>query len=675
MSRFLRRNQRILSLTLGLALASTAAAAPYSQERINSTRGETPIRAAAGAVLRYTFQKDFAPNNNVELVRTAFRRAAETWMAAIPQQNGKPVVRFEEDTATTSVNTIECDRISMVSFTDATDTFATSQVIRFSRRFTPAGFDHYACAGTGEDIFTPIGQINENDMILNPSFKYSTGVQAANTYDIEALAVHMFGHWLGIGHTGIVGAAMGPNCDFGNSCYRRLHSDDIAALQAIYGTPDPGIGGTVTGPTGAPVKSAHVVATDIASGITMVSAISDKDGSYRITGLPPGMYRVFAEPLDIPVQLASLSSYYQDGSTNFGTAVFSSPVTVGAAATSAARGADVTGVNFQVPPPGAANLQFIGVGTGAGTLPVGIRRGIDSSVILGGVSLTGNVAFSSPKIAARNPLRTSGNFQILDVRIAADAALGTTDVSFGSSTFTGGLIVTPNPVVAAGGIVDNAAFNVGTAPPHFAPGTVISIFGQDLATGTATFDRAPLPTQLAGVSVQVGDRLAPLYYASPTQIVAMIPFETSGSSVAVTVVEEGRTAGAATNLTLGSSAPRIIGSNGQGAILNATRNYVLADSGNPAQTGDVLAIYCIGLGKVQGDLASGLPSNGEPALATVQATIGGRPAQVLFAGLAPGFVGLFQVNAAIPSGVAPGRAEVVLSSAAGTSNNTMISVQ
>ncbi len=657
----------MMSLVLGLALTPATATA-YSQDVINSDRGYTPVRWADGAVIRYAFQESFAPNNNRELVRAAFRQAVDTWMAVMPLQDGKPVVSFEE-VGTTVVNKIQCDHINMISFTDTADPISASVVGTVSRRFTPAGFTHFVCDSTGEDIFTPVGQIVEADMVFNPASRFSTDVQAANTYDIQALALHLVGHWLGIGHTGIVGAAMAPSCDFGLACFRRLHSDDVAALWAIYGPPGPAISGVVTNTSGTPVKSAHVVATQAVTGLTTASAITDEKGGYRIAGLQPGTYRVFVEPLDGPVQMSSLSSFFQNGNNNFATTFLSNPVTVSTA--------EVGNVNVQVSVPAAANLQFVGVGSGgAGTLPASIRRGIDTSVNLGGVSLSGSVSFSSPKITQRNPLRTSGNFQIADVRVAADAPLGPTDVYFGSSSFTGGLIVTVNPQVSAAGIVDGAAFNRNTTPPHFAPGSMISIFGQDLAEATSTADRTPLPTQLAGVSVQVGDRWAPLYYVSPTQINAMIPFETSGATAAVTVVTGRQTASAAVTLTLGASAPRVFANaQGQGAILNGSRNYVQVDEGNPAKAGDVVVIFCIGLGKVQGDLASGLPSNGEAALAQVQATIAGRAAQVIFSGLAPGFVGLYQVNAFVPSGVPPGRAEVVLSTAAGVSNKTLISVQ
>jgi uncharacterized protein (TIGR03437 family) len=429
----------------------------------------------------------------------------------------------------------------------------------------------------------------------------------------------------------------------------------------------------VTSSPGVPVKSAHVVATQAATGLTTASAITDQNGSYRIAGLSPGSYRVFVEPLDGPAQMSSLSSFFQNGNNNFATTFLSNPVTLSTA--------EVGNVNVQVSAPATANLQFIGVGAnqGAVTLPSSIRRGTDTSINLGGVTLSGPVTFSSPKITLRNPVRTSGNFQVADVRVAADASPGATDIYFGSAAFAGGLIVAVNPQVPAAGIVDAAAFNRNTTPPHFAPGSMISIFGQDMAEGTAAADRIPLPTQLAGVSVQVGDRWAPLYYVSPGQINAMIPFETSGTTAAVTVVTEtGRQpAGPAVTLTLGAAAPRIFITNasGQGAILNGSRSYVLVDEKNPSQATDVLVIFCMGLGKVRGDLPSGLPSNGEVAQEQVQATIGGRMAEVLFAGLSPGFVGLYQVNAVVPSGVTPGRAEVVLITATGASNKALISVQ
>src|ERR1051326_7709311 len=81
---------------LAIAALTPKTAPAYSQETINSDRGSTPIRWASGAVIRYAFQEGFAPNNNKELVRAAFRRAFDSWTSVMPLQDGKPVVSFEE---------------------------------------------------------------------------------------------------------------------------------------------------------------------------------------------------------------------------------------------------------------------------------------------------------------------------------------------------------------------------------------------------------------------------------------------------------------------------------------------------------------------------------------------------------------------------------------------------
>ena len=81
---------------------------------------------------------------------------------------------------------------------------------------------------------------------------------------------------------------------------------------------------------------------------------------------------------------------------------------------------------------------------------------------------------------------------------------------------------------------------------------------------------------------------------------------------------------------------------GQGAILHA-RSSQTASANNPAIAGEALEIYCTGLGA---------PSNVNPP----QVTIGGRMAEILFSGNAPGFPGLSQINVRTPTGVAPGTA-------------------
>ena len=140
--------------------------------------------------------------------------------------------------------------------------------------------------------------------------------------------------------------------------------------------------------------------------------------------------------------------------------------------------------------------------------------------------------------------------------------------------------------------------------------------------------------------------------------------------------------GAAQTVSLAPFAPAIFSTNaegtGQGAILDAS--YRLADSANPARAGStVVQIYCTGLGAVTNQPATGAAASGSPLswTTTVPAvTIGGAPATVQFYGLAPGYAGLYQVNAQVPAASAKGNAVQVTISIGGiTSNAVTIAVQ
>ena len=249
-------------------------------------------------------------------------------------------------------------------------------------------------------------------------------------------------------------------------------------------------------------------------------------------------------------------------------------------------------------------------------------------------------------------------------------------------------MVTLNPQVPADGIVDGAAFNQNTSAPHYAPGSIISIFGVDMAEQIAAPKRTPLPTQLAGVSVLVGNRLAPLFFVSPGHINAMIPFETTGSSVNVSVIAGPDSQSALVTLSpLGSSAPRVFLTDPlsrQGAVLIANTPFVVAPEGNfpgsrPAMRGEFVSIFCTGLGPVTNQPASGVPASGNPlstSTDTPTVTIGGVQANVVFSGLAPTFVGLYQVNAEVPTSAPTGDAvPLLVSTSSGTSNEALIAVQ
>jgi uncharacterized protein (TIGR03437 family) len=110
-----------------------------------------------------------------------------------------------------------------------------------------------------------------------------------------------------------------------------------------------------------------------------------------------------------------------------------------------------------------------------------------------------------------------------------------------------------------------------------------------------------------------------------------------------------------------------------GAILHA--NFQLADSNHPAKPGETLLIYCTGLGAVSSPPPDGAAGNGQPTIITPTAMIGGAKATVSFSGLAPGFVGLYQINADVPATLSAGNQAVVVEVGAASSNSVLLPVQ
>jgi uncharacterized protein (TIGR03437 family) len=253
--------------------------------------------------------------------------------------------------------------------------------------------------------------------------------------------------------------------------------------------------------------------------------------------------------------------------------------------------------------------------------------------------------------------------------VSSAAALGASNLALSnanaSTVIPGGVVVTVNPQMGAP-LRDGAGF--GTA---LAPGAFVSIFGADLAGPEQFAVATPIPTTLAGVSVRIGGRFAPLFYAGPGQINALIPFEVSGQTTIQVVT--GPTAGGNTlNVNLAATAPGIFATNaqgfGQGAILNNPDPSFAAPAGSipgaatrPARRGDVITIFASGLGPVTPAMPSGLAAGaGGTAIPTLvnapTVRIGGISAVVEFAGLAPEFVGLYQVNVRVPANAPTGSA-------------------
>ncbi len=214
--------------------------------------------------------------------------------------------------------------------------------------------------------------------------------------------------------------------------------------------------------------------------------------------------------------------------------------------------------------------------------------------------------------------------------------------------------------VTPGGVVNAASF---VAAQPVAPGSIVAIFGTQLASQLAQADTVPLATSLAGVSVTFNGIPAPLQFVSTGQINAQIPLEVNPSGNATVVINNNGNLSAPATVPVAQLAPGVFQFNNHAIAVNVadpnSQRYatISAPSGSiqglttfPAQVGDTLFLYATGLGPVTPPVATGAAATGVTNTNTAPTVlVGGVSAKVTFSGLAPLFPGVYQVNFVIPS--------------------------
>lgn len=237
------------------------------------------------------------------------------------------------------------------------------------------------------------------------------------------------------------------------------------------------------------------------------------------------------------------------------------------------------------------------------------------------------------------------------------------------------------PQVSSGGVVNAASY--APAPSPVAPGSIAAIFGTNLSKGVFRPEGFPLPTLAGGVCVTFDGVPAPLFFGSPNQLNVQVPFELSGRSSASVAVSAEGSVSSPVPVNLSREAPGIFtlsdDGQGPGRILHSS-DFSTVSFANPAKIGEVVSIYATGLGPTSPSLGTGLPAP-DPTLgglyqaATPSVTMGGAGAAVLFSGLAPNFVGLYQVDVRIPSNAPVGtNIPVVLRVGTQSSNPATIAI-
>jgi uncharacterized protein (TIGR03437 family) len=235
------------------------------------------------------------------------------------------------------------------------------------------------------------------------------------------------------------------------------------------------------------------------------------------------------------------------------------------------------------------------------------------------------------------------------------------------------------PSVNTGGILSASAFGAFTT---IAPGSWIEIYGNDLSFSnrswaTADFTGGGLiaPTSLDGVTVTIGGQPAYIDYISGSQIDAQVPYSVAPGQQQLAVKTAAGAALITTTVTVNALQPgmfapaslKVGGTQYVGALFSDGVTYALppgAVSGfasRRANPGDIVTLYGVGFGPVTPNIPAGQVVQQTNSLPSFQISIGGATATVMYAGLAPNAIGLYQFNVVIPNVTASDTALVTFS--------------
>jgi uncharacterized protein (TIGR03437 family) len=241
--------------------------------------------------------------------------------------------------------------------------------------------------------------------------------------------------------------------------------------------------------------------------------------------------------------------------------------------------------------------------------------------------------------------------------------------------------VPAEPAPSIQSVVNAASFQ-----PSLSPGALVSIFGSYLSGPTQSTDygaTASYPTSVASTSVTFNGIAAPLIYVSPSQINAIVPFALAGQTSAQVVVQRFQQVSATFTLPLQNTSPGIFtatqSGSGQGAILQESSGgqFSYNGSANPAPAGTALEIFATGAGAWTPPAQSDVFLYGESfTTQPVSVTIGGQPANVLYAGTLgeQSSWSVLQVNAVMPDGLASGPQPLVLKIGANDNSQQNVTV-
>jgi acid phosphatase type 7 len=212
-----------------------------------------------------------------------------------------------------------------------------------------------------------------------------------------------------------------------------------------------------------------------------------------------------------------------------------------------------------------------------------------------------------------------------------------------SAVGLGGNVIDQVTLAPAPQISVNGVLSTGDYTPAVASGSLASVFGQNLAVRPASSPGLPLATQLGGLTVTANGQPVPLLYVSPNQINVQIPYEVSGQVTLQIATPNGS---ASTTFPVVALAP---------SLLAITVQNALCTVANPALQSGYVTVYATGLGAAASPVATGQAAPAaNPMAVPVQVWLGNTGLQPSYAGMAPGSVGLSQINFAVPANLPNG---------------------
>ncbi len=276
----------------------------------------------------------------------------------------------------------------------------------------------------------------------------------------------------------------------------------------------------------------------------------------------------------------------------------------------------------------------------------------------------------------------------VNMTLADSALAGSLQVTVSNPSPGGGVSpallfpVLAAPVINSGGINNAASLDPSQLSAAAGIGT---LYGLNFSAGTLLTSTVPWPTNLGGLNLQINGVLAPLLYVTPQQIGFQFPAEVTGLSKVTAQVALNGVSSAVQTISLNPFSPGIFSmtqtGSGQGAVLIAGTATLAAAPGSvpgqvcqPVAKSGFIAIFSTGLGPVENPPANGAAGGADPLSKTVTLptlTVGGVDAEVLFSGLAPFLVGVYQVNAKIPVTAPSGNAVPLTLRIAGAASNTV----